>query len=512
MEMQARKTLLRNRGVNFEREPRKNYIEFLINGSTVDGISYNKTMNKCSHRDGECKYNACACHRAGTEFIRIFTVTSVYGTQFSCDMRFNDKDKESIFSMERSLYINDTVFYNASTIKLIKPPARGNNKKIKTEHTGSAKSEINEDQTKLLHGKSAEQSTNSETKEKSDDKTVDNIYIRQNTMNDSKPYNEVGETEPSKYISYAKVIKTNLDEQHAEPQEAEDVSESTTQHTDTDFNLEEETLHDKTVDNIYRENETTISKRHISSRAEEICNQNTDIESTLSKNIRQNTMNDSIPCNEPCGTTTSEYISYAKVIKTNLDEQHAEPQEAEDVSESTTQHTDTDFNLEEDLVVTCHNLNATLPASTNAPNQATSDSQNDRHTQPDADERKHDRSNYNLEGRTKSLEKKLMKNLLGRLIRKYSKLDISSLCLSVLDEESVDTITKTISKCLKENLKQSDNTVDGNTVGGGDGAPTRGGSPSGCVSPTFQTPHRMSYQPNHLSPDYPCKQTQETVC
>lgn len=90
------------------REPRKNYIEILINGSTVDGISYNKTIDKCSHRDGKCKSHVCACHRAGNEFIRIINVTSVYGSQYSCEMRFNDKDKESIFSMKRSVYINDT--------------------------------------------------------------------------------------------------------------------------------------------------------------------------------------------------------------------------------------------------------------------------------------------------------------------------------------------------------------------------------------------------------------------
>lgn len=90
------------------REPRHNYAEFLINGTSTDGISYNKTIDKCSNQYGECNLHVCSCHRSGNEFINIFNVTNVFGTYYSCEMRFNDNDKKSIFSIERTVYVNNT--------------------------------------------------------------------------------------------------------------------------------------------------------------------------------------------------------------------------------------------------------------------------------------------------------------------------------------------------------------------------------------------------------------------
>ncbi|XP_076072272.1 uncharacterized protein LOC143044226 [Mytilus galloprovincialis] len=81
--------------------------------------------------------------------------------------------------------------------------------------------------------------------------------------------------------------------------------------------------------------------------------------------------------------------------------------------------------------------------------------------------------------------------------RHYSKLDISSLCLSVLGGKAVDTITKAISKCLKE--KQSENKNDGNAAQGSDNAPKREESPLSNLYPQFQNPLMYSmYQPNYL--------------
>ncbi|CAC5368150.1 unnamed protein product [Mytilus coruscus] len=159
-----------------------------------------------------------------------------------------------------------------------------------------------------------------------------------------------------------------------------------------------------------------------------------------------------------------------------------------------------------------------------APIQSTSDLQNDTQSQPKAGKRKADLSSSSdtLEDRIASLEKKTKVEIITELKKKvrtlclqqnpsdsfilltldelakfskkldhddadvheeltrqanrhYSKLDISSLCLSVLGGKAVDTITKAISKCLKE--KQSDNKNDGKTVQCGDSAPKREESP-----------------------------------
>ncbi|VDI38058.1 Hypothetical predicted protein [Mytilus galloprovincialis] len=138
-----------------------------------------------------------------------------------------------------------------------------------------------------------------------------------------------------------------------------------------------------------------------------------------------------------------------------------------------------------------------------APIQSTSDMD----TQPKAGKRKPDSSTASdtLEDRIASLKKKTkveiiteLKDKLARQAnRHYSKLDISSLCLSVLGGKAVDTITKAISKCLKE--KQSENKNDGNAAQGSDNAPKREESPLSNLYPQFQNPLMYSmYQPNYL--------------
>ncbi|CAG2245755.1 unnamed protein product [Mytilus edulis] len=134
------------------REPRHNYAEFLINGTSTDGISYNKTIDKCSNQYGECNLHVCSCHRSGNEFINIFNVTNVFGTYYSCEMRFNDNDKKSIFSIERTVYVNNTVVDNVAGKKLTKPANKGNNKNRQPEDTGNQESK-NKMADVLNHGK-----------------------------------------------------------------------------------------------------------------------------------------------------------------------------------------------------------------------------------------------------------------------------------------------------------------------------------------------------------------------
>lgn len=80
------------------REPRKNNIEFLINGSSIDSISYNKNTGHCIHKNGNCKPQDCFCHPSGNEFTRLFTVSNVNVT-FSCYTSFLDNNRKSIFSL-----------------------------------------------------------------------------------------------------------------------------------------------------------------------------------------------------------------------------------------------------------------------------------------------------------------------------------------------------------------------------------------------------------------------------
>lgn len=88
------------------REPHKNNIEFLINGKSVDSIFYHKNTGECFHRNGNCKQQDCSCHPSGNEFIRLFPVTDVNVTYFSCYTIFFDKDKKSLFSTSVTILFN----------------------------------------------------------------------------------------------------------------------------------------------------------------------------------------------------------------------------------------------------------------------------------------------------------------------------------------------------------------------------------------------------------------------
>lgn len=89
------------------REPRKSNIEFLINGSSIDSIAYNKNTGHCTHKDGFCKPKDCFCDLSGNEFTRLFSVSSTNVTYFSCYTSFFDNDKKSIFSLNVTILFND---------------------------------------------------------------------------------------------------------------------------------------------------------------------------------------------------------------------------------------------------------------------------------------------------------------------------------------------------------------------------------------------------------------------
>ncbi|VDI15385.1 Hypothetical predicted protein, partial [Mytilus galloprovincialis] len=90
------------------RAPRRNHAEFLINGSSDTSIVYNKIDGKCIHNNVDCDPHVCSC--TGNEFIHTFPVTSSYSTDYTCDMIFNDNDKESKFSKNATLYFNGKDF------------------------------------------------------------------------------------------------------------------------------------------------------------------------------------------------------------------------------------------------------------------------------------------------------------------------------------------------------------------------------------------------------------------
>lgn len=101
------------------RIPDETHAEFLMNGNSVDSLTYKDATGKCTNSYGECSSGVCNCSSSGNAFSRYFVLKKHLNTEthFSCDMRFHFEDKEHVvfFSKVSTLSFNGKDFQDRGT-------------------------------------------------------------------------------------------------------------------------------------------------------------------------------------------------------------------------------------------------------------------------------------------------------------------------------------------------------------------------------------------------------------
>lgn len=95
--------------------------EFLINNISVNSITFHDHTGKCTYLDGECSSRKCTCNSFGNTFSLFFSIDKQISgsTDYSCDMRFEDKAKSIVFSKVATVSFNGKEFKNRGTQTII---------------------------------------------------------------------------------------------------------------------------------------------------------------------------------------------------------------------------------------------------------------------------------------------------------------------------------------------------------------------------------------------------------
>ncbi|CAC5386900.1 unnamed protein product [Mytilus coruscus] len=99
------------------RIPKGKHVEFHINNSSEEVITFNNETGKCTSLHGECTPNKCNCSSSGNTFslFLLFRKQMTTNANFSCEMKFEDKAKSVVFLKVPTLSFNGKEFIYKGT-------------------------------------------------------------------------------------------------------------------------------------------------------------------------------------------------------------------------------------------------------------------------------------------------------------------------------------------------------------------------------------------------------------